>query len=164
VVSAQLCAKQLVKVGPKPFMLVGGVMAAIGLWWLSLVGIHSTYLGSLLGPLCIFGLGMGFIFVPVTVVAVAGVEPAESGSASGLLNVMQQVGGTLGLAILTTAFATAERHSKAHGSTGTAVLAHGISTALQVSVVFGIISVIATAIFINVKADEIDTSSVPGMG
>ena len=93
---------------------------------------------NLLGPLIIFGLGMGFLFVPLTMVAVSGVEPEEAGSASGLLNVMQQVGGSLGLAILTTAFATAQRHAAAHGATGNAKLAHGISTALQVSVVFGV--------------------------
>ncbi len=80
---------------------------------------------------------MGFMFVPLTMIAVSGVEPQESGSASGLLNVMQQVGGSLGLAILTTAFATAQRHAAA-GSTDAQKLAHGISVALQVSVVFGV--------------------------
>ena len=137
VVSAQICAKQLVKVGPKPFMVLGAIMCASGLWWLSLVNVHSTYVANLLGPLVIFGLGMGFMFVPLTMIAVSGVEPQESGSASGLLNVMQQVGGSLGLAILTTAFATAQRHVAA-GSTDAQKLAHGISVALQVSVVFGV--------------------------
>ncbi len=79
VISAQICAKQLVKVGPKPFMVSGAVMTAGALYWLSLVNLHSTYVANLLGPLIIFGLGMGFLFVPLTMVAVSGVEPAESG-------------------------------------------------------------------------------------
>jgi len=164
IVSAQVCAKQLVKVGPKPFMVVGAVMCATGLWWLSLLNVHSSYVANLLGPLVIFGLGMGFLFVPLTMVAVAGVEPAESGSASGLLNVTQQVGGSLGLAILTTAFATAQRHAAAHGATGDAKLAHGISTALQVSVVFGVAALIASVFLITAKASDLDPSAMPGMG
>jgi len=102
--------------------------------------------------------------VPLTMVAVSGVEPAESGSASGLLNVMQQVGGTLGLAILTTAFATAQRHAAAHGTTGDPKLAHGISVALQVSVVFGVAAMLASIFLINAKASDLDPSAVPGMG
>jgi EmrB/QacA subfamily drug resistance transporter len=164
IVSAQICAKQLIKVGPKPFMVVGAVMSVIALWWLSLVTTHSGYVDSLLGPLVIFGLGMGFLFVPLTIVAVSGVQPHESGSASGLLNVMQQVGGTLGLAILTTAFATAQRHAAAHGSKGNDVLAHGISTALQVAVVFGVLALIGSIFGINAKASDVDVSSMPGMG
>ncbi len=164
VISAQICAKQLVKVGPKPFMVVGAIMSAGALWWLSLVNVHSTYVANLLGPLIIFGLGMGFLFVPLTMVAVSGVDPEEAGSASGLLNVMQQVGGSLGLAILTTAFATAQRHAAAHGATGNAKLAHGISTALQVSVVFGVGAMLASIFFITAKASDLDPSAVPGMG
>jgi EmrB/QacA subfamily drug resistance transporter len=164
VVSAQICAKQLVKVGPKPFMVVGAVMCAVALWWLSLVNVHSGYVANLLGPLVIFGLGMGFMFVPLTMVAVSGVEPEEAGSASGLLNVTQQVGGSLGLAILTTAFATAQRHAAAHGATGDAKLAHGISTALQVSVVFGIAALLASIFLITAKASDLDPSAMPGMG
>jgi predicted MFS family arabinose efflux permease len=164
VISAQICAKQLVKVGPKPFMVAGAIMSAAALWWLSLINVHSTYTTNLLGPLIIFGLGMGFMFVPLTMIAVSGVEPAEAGSASGLLNVMQQVGGSLGLAILTTAFATAQRHAAAHGATGDAKLAHGISTALQVSVVFGVAALLASFFLITAKASDLDPSAMPGMG
>ena len=164
VISAQICAKQLVKVGPKPFMVAGGILCAVALWWLSLVSVHSTYVANLLGPLIIFGLGMGFMFVPLTMVAVSGVEPDEAGSASGLLNVTQQVGGSLGLAILTTAFATAQRHAAAHGATGDAKLAHGISTALQVSVVFGVAAMLGSFFLITAKASDLDPSAMPGMG
>jgi EmrB/QacA subfamily drug resistance transporter len=163
VVSAQIASKQLLKVGPKPFMVLGGVMCVGGLYWLSLIKASSGYVDGLLGPMVIFGLGMGFLFVPLTVVAVAGVAPHESGSASGLLNVMQQVGGTIGLAILTTAYATASNHEAAHTSDKGQILAHGISVALQVSVIFGAISLVAALLGINAKASDIDTSALPGM-
>ena len=77
---------------------------------------------------------------------------------------MQQVGGTLGLAILTTAFATAEKHSKSHGGTGNVVLAHGISTALQVSVVLAALALLGSIFGITAKASDLDPSSMPGMG
>lgn len=189
IVSAQIASKQLIKVGPKPFMMAGAVLAVGGLFWLSQIKAGSGYIDGLLGPMVVFALGMGFLFVPLTVLAVAGVQPHESGSASGLLNVMQQVGGTIGLAILTTAFATASNHEytkqlpqfmaraddtakalfeKTHqlpGVYASHVLAHGISVALQVSVVFGAIALVATVIGINAKPSDVDTAQLPaGMG
>jgi len=188
IVSAQIASKQLLKVGPKPFMVAGSILSLGGLIWLSRITATSGYLDGLLGPMVIFALGMGFLFVPLTVVAVAGVEPHESGSASGLLNVMQQVGGTIGLAILTTAYATASNHEfakqlplfmanadgkakalyeKTHqlpGVFGSHVLAHGISSALQVSIIFGALALVAALVGITAKASDVDTSQVPGMG
>ena len=188
IVSAQIASKQLLKVGPKPFMVAGAVLAVGGLFWLSQIKASSGYIDGLLGPMVVFALGMGFLFVPLTVVAVSGVEPHESGSASGLLNVMQQVGGTIGLAILTTAFATASNHEftkqlpqfmanasdaakatfeKTHqlpGVYGSHVLAHGVSVALQVSVVFGALALIAALVGINAKPSDIDGTQMPGMG
>jgi len=188
IVSAGIASKQLLKVGPKPFMVAGAVFSVGGLFWLSQIKAGSGYIDGLLGPMVVFAIGMGFLFVPLTVVAVAGVEHHESGSASGLLNVMQQVGGTVGLAILTTAYATASKHelvkqkpgflaaatpkqmdayNKTHqlqGVFGDHVLAHGISTALQVSVVFGAIALVAAVVGITAKASDVDTAAAPGMG
>jgi MFS family permease len=162
VVSAQLASVFLIKVGPRPLMVLGAVLATGGMFWLSQISVHSGYVGGLLFPMVVFSLGMGFLFVPLTVVAVSGVEAHESGSASGLLNVMQQVGGTVGLAILTTAFATAQRHQSLHTPHQTKViLAHGISTALQVSVLFAAIALIGSIVGITAKASEIDASALP---
>jgi EmrB/QacA subfamily drug resistance transporter len=162
VVSAQLASIFLIKVGPRPFMVAGGALATGGMFWLSQINVHSGYVGGLLLPMVVFSLGMGFIFVPLTIVAVSGVEPHESGSASGLLNVMQQVGGTVGLAILTTAFATAQKHQSIKTPHETKlILAHGISAALQVSVVFASISLIASIFGITAKASELDADSLP---
>jgi len=191
IVSATFASKRLLTVGPKPFMVLGAAMSVGGLAWLSLVKASSGYSDGLLGPMIVFALGMGFLFVPLTVIAVAGVEPHESGSASGLLNVMQQVGSTIGLAILTTAFATASLHETtkqkplflgtnpaqdtvdhfnktgqfpAGSSFANHVLTHGISTALQVAVVFGVVALIAAIVGVNARASDVDTSQVPGMG
>lgn len=91
-------------------MVLGGILAASGLAWLTLVDTGSTYPGSILGPMMVLGLGMGMEFVSLTLMAVSGVEPRESGAASGVLNATQQVGGSLGLSILVTTYGTASRN------------------------------------------------------
>jgi EmrB/QacA subfamily drug resistance transporter len=108
-VAAGVTSQLLPRYGPKPFMVGGAVCAAGGLAWLSMTGVDSTYAGSILGPMLVFSLGMGMQFVSLTLMALSNVEPQESGAASGMLNAMQQVGGSLGLSILVTVFGTANR-------------------------------------------------------
>ncbi len=83
-------------------MTVGPLLAAGGMFWLSRITEHSTYAGGLLGPMMLTGLGMGLTFVPLSLVALAKVPNKDTGVASSLLNTGQQVGGSIGLAILGT--------------------------------------------------------------
>ncbi|MFE4515773.1 MFS transporter [Kitasatospora sp. NPDC056783] len=105
VAAAQLASNLQAKYGPKPFMAGGALLVTVGLTWLTQMSKDSGYLDGVLGPTVVFGFGMGLIFVPVMLIAVAGVPAEETGAASGLLNSMQQIGGSLGLSILTTVFA-----------------------------------------------------------
>ncbi|MFJ2868151.1 MFS transporter [Kitasatospora sp. NPDC087314] len=105
IVAAQIASTLQAKYGPKPFMAGGALLVTVGLTWLTQMSKDSGYLDGVLGPTVIFGFGMGLIFVPVMLLAVAGVPGQETGAASGLLNSMQQIGGSLGLSILTTVFA-----------------------------------------------------------
>ncbi|WP_267242302.1 MFS transporter [Streptomyces sp. PR69] len=105
-VGAGTASQLLPRYGPKPFMVVGALLSAAGLSWLTLTDIHSTYAGSILGPMLVFSLGMGLQFVSLTLMALSGVPPHESGAASGVLNATQQVGGSLGLSILVTVAGT----------------------------------------------------------
>ncbi|MFE2289489.1 MFS transporter [Streptomyces sp. NPDC059443] len=116
-VMAGITSQLLPKFGPKPFMVAGSLCAAGGLAWLTRTDIHSTYLGSILGPILVFAAGMGMQFVSLTLMALSNVPERESGAASGLLNSMQQVGGSLGLSILVTVFGTASRN-EAKGQVG----------------------------------------------
>jgi EmrB/QacA subfamily drug resistance transporter len=90
------------RIGARPLLLVGGVAGAGGLYWLSRVTEHGTYTGGLLGPSLVTGAGLGLLFVPLPLVALAGVAEADSGVASSLLNAGRQVGGSIGLAVLGT--------------------------------------------------------------
>jgi predicted MFS family arabinose efflux permease len=100
VVLAGITSLLMGRVRTKTLLVVGCALAAAGLGWFSTVGADSTYVHGLLGPLLVTAAGMGVCFVPLTSGAIAGVAPNEEGIASALLNAGQQIGGTLGLAIL----------------------------------------------------------------
>jgi EmrB/QacA subfamily drug resistance transporter len=107
--SSQLSSRVWVeRFGTYRVMLVGLTFSTLGMLWLTQLNEHSGY-ASLVGPLLVFGLGNGTAFVPLTTAALEGVDPADAGAASGLVNVMQQVGGAVGLAVLVTVFGTASK-------------------------------------------------------
>ncbi len=89
------------RVGFKPILMVAPLITAGALFWLSHVRVQGTYVHDLLPGFIFMGLGMGATFVAITIAATSGVEGRESGLASGLLNTAQQIGGALGLAVLT---------------------------------------------------------------
>jgi EmrB/QacA subfamily drug resistance transporter len=90
------------RTGARPLLLAGGATSAGGLYWLSQLTEHGTYASGLLGPTLMTGAGVGLLFVPLPLVALARVAEADSGVASSLLNVGRQVGGSIGLAVLGT--------------------------------------------------------------
>jgi EmrB/QacA subfamily drug resistance transporter len=173
IVAAQIVARAIPVIGPKRFMIAGAVLAVVGLGWLSRITVSSGYLKGLLGPMLLFGLGLGFLFVPLTLTAVSHVRREESGAASSLLNTMQQVGSSLGLSILVTVFGTASRNEAAvqirrflataspqlkaqFQQTGrlpsqvtSEILAHGISRAFTVAALFALIALIVTIVVIQ---------------
>src|ERR1700760_1777043 len=96
VVSTRLVART----GTRPLLLAGTVITSGGLYWMSRLAEHGTFLGGLLGPLLITGAGLGLLFVPMSLVALSGVAEADSGVASSLLNATRQIGGSSGPAPL----------------------------------------------------------------
>ncbi|MFD4864151.1 MFS transporter [Streptomyces sp. NPDC058412] len=178
-VGAGLTSQLLPKFGPKPFMVGGALFSAAGLAWLTQTDVHSTYLGSILGPMLLFALGMGLQFVSLTLMALSNVPERESGAASGLLNTMQQVGGSLGLSILVTVFGTASRNEakdQVAGFLGTAtpaqrlafrqtgqvpkpwsdqILTSGISAAFIVAAMFTLIGAAIALLVIQVRPSDL---------
>jgi predicted MFS family arabinose efflux permease len=109
--TSELVAQFLGKVGPRVFATVGPFLTAVGLAWLSRLGPHTSYVEGILGPLLVLAIGLGCTFVPLTLSATSRVAPADMGIASALLNTAQQVGGTLGLAVLVTVATTLTRNA-----------------------------------------------------
>ncbi|WP_310962306.1 MFS transporter [Nocardioides terrisoli] len=92
--------------GVRPLVMTGLSLVTVSNLWLAGVDTGSTYLGGLLGPMVLTGIGAGLGFMPLTVAMLTGVDPDRAGSASGLLQMGQQVGGALGLAVLVTVYAS----------------------------------------------------------
>ncbi|GAC1488686.1 MAG: hypothetical protein NVS2B12_42800 [Ktedonobacteraceae bacterium] len=102
IVSAGLASALVTRFGVKPIMAGGLVLAALGLALLTRLPVSGAYATDVLPPILLVAVGLGFTFVPLNIAAVAGVSPTEVGLASGLVNTFLQVGGALGLAILST--------------------------------------------------------------
>ena len=129
--------------GGTRLMLAGMLPVIAGMAWLAQVSAGTSYLAGILGPMLLLGTGMGLVFVPLTAASLAGVAPADSGAASSMVNVMQQVGGSLGLAILVTVFGTAYRHA---GGGVHQALVHGVSAAFSVAALFDVAALLVIAL------------------
>jgi EmrB/QacA subfamily drug resistance transporter len=97
-----LTQKAVSRVGARPLLIAGSVVAAGGMFWLSRITEHSTYVGGFLGPSLLLGAGLGPPFVLMSLVGLTKVNPGDTGVASSLVNVGQQVGGSIGLAVIGT--------------------------------------------------------------
>ena len=102
IAGAQLSSRLLVKVGVRPLLVVGAAFATIGFFWLSLITPTSSYWSNVLAPGLLCSFAMGLLFAPLATAATSGVDRADAGLASGILNTARQVGGSLSLAVLGT--------------------------------------------------------------
>src|ERR1051326_104238 len=119
-ISAGLASNVAPRIGVRPIAVAGMVLTILGLLLFSRMPVDGSYAADVLPGMILSSLGMGAIFMPLTLVATTGLENEDQGLASGLFNTSQQVGGALGLAILTTL--AASRSSSAGGSTAHALV------------------------------------------
>jgi MFS family permease len=110
VLAAAMAAPLIARLGLRRVLIGGLALFAGGLVWFAQLPVDGHYLADLLGPSLLIALGLGLAFVPITILAETGVNDREYGLASGLLNTSQQVGGALGLAVLTTIATSRTNH------------------------------------------------------
>jgi len=140
----------LPRVGPKLLVAGGMLLAAGSMVWLTRIGLHSGYASAVLGPLMAAGLGLGFTIAPSMNTGTFGVAPQDAGVASATLNTGQQVGGSIGTALLNTIFASAvARYLTSHLSPATVVHGHPAASLTAMSLIHGytIAFWVAAAIF-----------------
>jgi predicted MFS family arabinose efflux permease len=127
VIGAGIAQQLIRRLGVRNVALAGVMIAAAGMVVLTQLPVQGSYVANLLPGLLPMSIGMGLTFVPITLLGTGGVTEEDSGLASGLFNTAQQVGGSLGLAILST-LAASQTASLLHGpATPTAVLAARVS-------------------------------------
>jgi MFS family permease len=179
-------AQLIPRIGARPLLITGSATAAGGMFWLSRIGEHSHYATGLLGPTLVAGAGLGLLFMPLTLVALSRVHDADAGVASSLLNAGQQVGGSIGLAVLgtvawtavansvrsqlTAAAATAARAGHpVHAAPGQKVpaaiyqhaLATGFSRGFEVSAGIALPGLVVTIAAIRVRRSDLDGTQAP---
>jgi len=157
-VMSRTAPRLMPRLGAKPLMITGMLPAIVSLAWLSRVSPATDYWSGVFGPMMLLGIGMGLVFVPLTTASLAGVAPADSGAASSMVNVMQQVGGALGLAVLVAVFGTASRNAAAHplpgltvAAQGQHVLAHGMAAAFGLAAIFNVASLMVIVALIRAR-------------
>jgi EmrB/QacA subfamily drug resistance transporter len=143
--AAQVGSRLLPRTGARPLLLVGPLVSAVALLWLSRITADGTYLRSLLAPSVLVTLGLGLAFSPVAFAATAGVPREQAGLASGLLNTTRQVGGAIGLAALATV-ATTRSQAMLASVTPPAALTAGYARALMAGA--AIVALAAAASFL----------------
>jgi EmrB/QacA subfamily drug resistance transporter len=146
VIGAGLAQPAISALGVRVVPTAGIALAALGLILLSSIPVHGSYLTDLFPGLMVMSIGMGLTFVPVTLIATTNIDAADSGLASGLFNTSQQVGGALGLAVLSSV--AASKTSAVHGVTHAAALVDGFQLAFLVGagLMLGAIAVILVLI------------------
>lgn len=168
IMAASALASQLIaRIGARPLLLAGSVMATGGMFWLSRINEHSHYASGLLGPMMLTAAGIGLIFVPLSLVALTKVASDDAGVASSLLNTGQQVGGALGLAVLGTVAwsavanslhaqaAAAARTAAAQQAAANHALATGFSQGYLVSAGIMLLALVITVVTIRVRREDL---------
>jgi EmrB/QacA subfamily drug resistance transporter len=149
--------------GYKPFLVAGPLVLATGLFILSqTLEVGGTYWGSVFPGLALCAMGMGLTFVSGTLAATSGVPRHFSGLASGILNTSQQVGGAMGLAILSAVAFTTIRTQTAAGTTALAAQVHGYQDALRVGAGLALAAVVVVVFVVKNQRVEASEAAVPG--
>jgi EmrB/QacA subfamily drug resistance transporter len=181
-VSAQLVNR----IGARPLLIAGSAVGAGGMFWLSRITEHSTYVGGLLGPMMLTAAGLGTLFMPLTLVALSKVGDSDAGVAASLPNVGQQVGGSIGLALLGTvawtvvansirsqvtaaAAAAAKAGHAVHAAAGGQIpksiydsaLATGFSRGFLVSAGIALLGLVITLALVRVKREDLAGEQLP---
>jgi len=166
IVFAGVASQLLPKVGPRPLMVPGLIAAGIGLLMLSRITPETAYATHVLPSLLIMSSGMALVFIPLTSTSLHAVSTHDTGVASAMLNTSQQIGGSLGTALLNTVAATAATtYTTAHSELGKMVapfaMTHGFTVAFKFSAVLLFVGAVVLFFFINIgKESLVETEGV----
>jgi EmrB/QacA subfamily drug resistance transporter len=154
-----LAAQLVTRVGVKPVLVTGMTALSAGLIYFTQVSVGGSYLGDLLPGFLLISVGLGFSFVPISIAALAGVQPSEAGLASGLINTSQQIGGALGIAILSAIATSVTTDDIAAGTAQSTALTNGFEAAF-----IGAAAIAAVGILVSlfvVRGRDIVQEDVP---
>jgi len=159
IVGAAIASKVLPKVGPRALIVGGLLAAALGCAWLTQIGVDSSFAAHVLPTEIIMSVGLGLCFVPMSSTALIGVSPHDAGVASATLNMSQQVGGSLGTALLNTIYATVVAgYLVTHGHSAASLAqapVQGYTVGFWVSTALLAASAVVGLVFIRARRDQL---------
>lgn len=160
ILAAGISSNLLPKFGPKPLMIPGLLVSASGLLWLSQLTPTSDYVTHVVPSLVLMSVGMAFVFIPLMTTALHNVNHHDTGVASAMINTSQQIGGSLGTALLNTVAATAAtNYITSHKEMGETVkifaMVHGFDSAFKVGAALLIVGAIILMTMITVGKDSV---------
>jgi EmrB/QacA subfamily drug resistance transporter len=148
VVWANVAAVAVNRVGVKPALIFGMVMLTVGLLYFTQVSVGGSYWADLFPGFLLIGLGIPFAFVPITIAALAGTRPNEAGLASGLINTSQQIGGAVGIALLST-IAVSTTDAAAPGTAPPVALTDGFVNAFWAGAAIAFVGVLVSVFMVR---------------
>ncbi|HEX3814987.1 MAG TPA: MFS transporter [Mycobacteriales bacterium] len=165
IVTSAVVPALLPRTGPKPLMLIGLAMAAIGLATFTSISDTSSWVATVLPGELLMSIGFALLLVPLSNLALAGVDDNDAGVASAVLNSTQQIGGSLGTALLNTFYASAVTsyvlaHHLSPSAFNPLAAIHGYHVAFWIGV--GLVAGAFVAVLTLVKAGTDDTTTQPG--
>jgi len=160
---AGLASQLVTKIGVKPVLVTGMSLLTAGIAYFTQVSVGGSYLGDLLPGFLLVAVGMAFAFVSISIAALAGVEDAEQGLASGLINTSQQIGGALGIALLSTIATTKAEDGIAAGTAAPVALVDGFQAAFVVAGIVSAIGIVAAVVLVRGRDLETAPEAEPAM-
>jgi EmrB/QacA subfamily drug resistance transporter len=151
IIAAGLGGQLVTRFGFKVILAGGMLLIALGLAWFSRISVDGGFISDILGPSLLAAIGLGLGFVTSTIAAVSGVEEHEQGLASGLINTSQQIGGALGLAVLSTIATSRTDHVLATGASNASALTEGFQSAFLGGAVIAFVGFVATLVLIRTR-------------
>ncbi len=158
-----VAAQLVTKVGVKPVLIAGMAFLTAGLLYFTQVSVDGTYLGDLLPGFLLIGVALGFSFVPISIAALAGVQPAEAGLASGLINTSQQIGGALGIAALSAVAINLTTSAAEDGAAQPVALVDGFQGAFWAAAVVAALGIVVSMTLIRREELSAETELVPSL-
>jgi EmrB/QacA subfamily drug resistance transporter len=144
-----LAAQLVTRIGVKPVLVAGMTFLSVGLLYFTQVSVGGSYAGDLLPGFLLIAVGLGFSFVPISIAALAGVQPSEAGLASGLLNTSQQIGGALGIAVLSAIATSTTTDGIAAGTAVPVALTDGFQAAFIGAAAIALVGILVALIVVR---------------
>jgi EmrB/QacA subfamily drug resistance transporter len=149
VIWANVAAAAVNRIGVKPALILGMTLLTVGLLYFTQVSVGGSYWADLFPGFLVLGVAIPFAFVPITIAALAGTKPREAGLASGLINTSQQIGGAVGIALLSTIAVTTTEDELGTGTVAPVALTDGFVRAFWAGAAIAFVGVLVSVFMVR---------------